>query len=76
MNRKFIELWGDVVSQKDLVMSIFLISFLTLGAYFLAPANETSRLFFGLGGAVVGFILTTLFIKPKRIIIVEKEEKK
>lgn len=76
MNQKFIELWGDVVSQKDLVKSIFLTSFLTLGAYFLAPANETSRLFFGLAGAVVGFFLATLWIKPKRIIMIEKERQK
>ncbi len=68
MKNKYIEIWGDVVSQKDLLLSIFLISGLTMGAYFLAPNKPTLELFFGLGGAVLGFTLTSFLIKPKRYI--------
>lgn len=46
-----------------------------MGAYFLAPSDDkTKQLFFGLAGAVIGFILSTLFIKPKRIVTIEDEQ--
>jgi len=70
------EIWGDVVELKDLIISILLSSGSTMGAYFLAPSDDkTKQLFFGLAGAVIGFILSTLFIKPKRIVTIEDEQK-
>ncbi|MER2173034.1 MAG: hypothetical protein ABS911_00035 [Carnobacterium sp.] len=69
------EIWGDVVELKDLIISILLSSGSTMGAYFLAPSDDkTKQLFFGLAGAVIGFILSTLFIKPKRIVTIEDEQ--
>lgn len=68
------EIWGDVVELKDLIISILLSSGSTMGAYFLAPSDDkTKQLFFGLAGAVIGFILSTFFIKPKRIVTIEDE---
>ncbi|MGX7352296.1 hypothetical protein RU97_GL001752 [Enterococcus canis] len=68
-----IEIWGDAVSLKDLIRAILFCVVPTMGAYFIAPAGDTTKqLFFGLGGAVVGFILAAVFIKPKRH-VVEKE---
>ena len=69
------EIWGDVVELRDLIISILLSSGSTMGAYFLAPSDDkTKQLFFGLAGAVIGFILSTLFIKPKRIVTIEDEQ--
>lgn len=69
------EIWGDIVELRDLIISILLSSGSTMGAYFLAPSDDkTKQLFFGLAGAVIGFILSTLFIKPKRIVTIEDEQ--
>ncbi len=71
-----VEIWGDIVEIRSLVLAIFISSTSTMAAYFLAgQANRTRQLFFGLGGALLGFLLSTLLIKPKRIIIKEGEEK-
>lgn len=79
MNNKkqMVEIWGDVVEIKLLVMSIFISGISTMGAYFLAPSdNKIKQLFFGLGGAVLGFCISAIFIKPKRIIILEEQIEK
>lgn len=71
-----IEIWGDVVELKELIIAILLSSGSTMGAYFLAPSDDkTKQLFFGLAGAVIGFILSNIFIKPKRVITLEDEKK-
>lgn len=67
--KELIEIWGDVVELRDLVRAIAVSSITTMGMYFLAPAgNDTLQLFFGLGGALIGFIVSGMMIKPKRII--------
>ncbi|HLS53161.1 MAG TPA: hypothetical protein VK031_04255 [Tissierellaceae bacterium] len=69
VNRKMIELWGDVVDIKHLIYSILISAISTMGAYFFAPANNNTKgLFYGLMGAVLGFIISTFIFKPKRII--------
>lgn len=76
MKKALIKIWGDVVDAKELLFSIIIISVTTLGLYFLAPKSDTLPLglFFGLGGAVIGFIITTILFKPKRVITEEEEE--
>lgn len=75
--RQMVEIWGDVIEIKSLVLSMMISGFTTMGAYFTAPVdNRTMQLFFGLGGAVAGFVLSTHFIKPKRIIILEDKTTK
>ena len=67
MKKSYIEIWGDMIVIKDLVFSIFLISITTIGAHLLAPTNNRPLgLLFGLSGAVIGFIVSIIFIKPKR----------
>lgn len=76
MNSKntMVEIWGDVIEIKHLIISIVISSVFTIGAYFLAPSHDKIReLFYGLLGAVVGFIISTILIKPKRIIIFEED---
>lgn len=74
-SNKNIEVWEDLVSIRDLLLSLFTISLTTMGGYFLAPNEPPKPLFFGLVGAFIGFILISLLIKPKRLFQeVESEE--
>lgn len=66
---KYLELWGDLVGLKDMVLAIFISGFCTMSGFFLAPSGNTTRqLFYGLAGAVLALVLNTVFIKPKRLI--------
>lgn len=74
-NNEMVEIWGDVVSIKSLVLSIVISVVTTMGMYFLAPSNDsTMGLFFGLFGAVLGFVISAVIIKPKRIIEEDSKE--
>lgn len=78
MKKALIEIWGDVVDAKELIFSIILISSTTMGLHLLAPESDKLPLdlFFGLLGAVLGFVITIFLFKPKRIVSYEKEESK
>jgi membrane associated rhomboid family serine protease len=69
-----IEVWEDIVSIKDLVISLIICSFTALGGYFLAPNKPPKPLLFGLSGAIIGFVICSIFIKPKRVLIVSDRE--
>lgn len=69
-----IEIWADLVRIKDLIIAIIICVTLTLGAYFLAPDKPPMPLFFGLGGAFIGFIIACIVIKPKRELREEVEK--
>ena len=74
--RGMFEIWGDIIEIKPLIISIFISVTLTMGAYFLAPPDSrVKQLFFGLMGAVLGFVISAFFIKPKRLITVEESRK-
>lgn len=67
-----IEIWEDVVTIKDLLISLILCMITTFGGYGIGRwiAKQTAGgyqpLLFGLLGAVCGFILVSMVIKPKR----------
>jgi uncharacterized BrkB/YihY/UPF0761 family membrane protein len=63
---EYIEVWEDLVHIKDLVLSIVICTVITMGAYFIAPNEPPKPLVFGLIGAVIGFIISSIIIKPKR----------
>lgn len=75
MKKSLIKIWGDVVSVFELILSILIISVTTLGLYFVSPKSDTLPLdlFFGLGGAIIGFTITIFLFKPKRVVIEEEE---
>lgn len=73
--REMVEIWGDVVAIKSLLLSITISVVTTMGLFFLAPSGDkTKGLFFGLFGAVLGFVISALIIKPKRNIIMEEDK--
>lgn len=66
-------LWQDVVSIKDLLLSLLIALVCTMGLYFIAPKdNATLKLLAGLLGSVIGVIINSIIFKPKRKIEVEK----
>lgn len=73
---EMVEIWGDVVDIKALVITMFISIVSTMGFYFLADSNNrTSQLFFGLFGAVLGFVISSFLIKPKRHITISKDKR-
>jgi uncharacterized BrkB/YihY/UPF0761 family membrane protein len=73
---EMVEIWGDVVEIKSLIISIIISIVSTMGLHLLAPDDDrTMGLFYGLFGAVIGFIISAIIIKPKRDIIIEKNNK-
>ena len=66
-NQRLISIWGDVVGLIDLIKALLISASLTLGGFFIADnTNPTQQLFFGLFGAVIGFVINSFLIKPKR----------
>ena len=69
-----VEIWDDVVDIVSLVKSLLITSFFTMGSYFIAPSqHRPSQLLFGLLGAVLGFIISSLLFKPKRHITIKEQ---
>lgn len=74
--KEMVEIWGDVVEIKSLIISIIISIVSTMGLHLLAPRDDrTMGLFYGLFGAVIGFVISSIIIKPKRDIIIEKKNK-
>jgi uncharacterized integral membrane protein len=72
MKRKYIEIFGDMIYFKDLIISILLISTTTMVLHLFAPANNRPLgLLFGLAGTMIGFVIVMFFIKVKRVIKME-----
>jgi hypothetical protein len=69
---KYIKIWEDLADVRDLVKALILCIGFTLTGYFIAPQTEPLPLFFGLGGALIGFLLSSLWIQAKRDIVEEK----
>lgn len=67
-----IEVWEDLVNIKDLVKALIICMITTFSGYFLAPNDSVKPLLFGLVGAIMGFIVSSFIIKPKRKFIQEE----
>ncbi|MCM3618367.1 hypothetical protein M3936_12325 [Sutcliffiella horikoshii] len=72
--KETIEIWGDNVNIKDLLLAIIICVVTTLGGYLIAPAEPPKPLVFGLVGGVIGFTVSAILIKPKRTITYSGEE--
>lgn len=74
-DNSMVEIWGDVIEIKYLLMSIIITALFTMGAYFLAPAGDRPKeLFYGLLGSLIGFTISSIVIRPKRIITFEENK--
>ncbi len=74
-NKKNIEIWEDLVNIKDFLIALMICISTTFFGYFIAPNEAPKPLFFGLIGAIIGFIINSIFIKPKRKFIeTDREE--
>ncbi len=72
---ELVEIWGDVVDVKSLLLAMVISIVSTMGLYLLAPEGDRTRgLFLGLAGAVLGFLICSFVIKPKRDITIEDKE--
>ncbi|WP_249871435.1 hypothetical protein [Oceanobacillus saliphilus] len=70
-----IEVWEDVVNIKDLLLSMLICTGSAMGGYLLAPDDPQKPLLYGLAGVVIGFLISSMIIKPKRTLRFEDEEK-
>lgn len=73
-NKNYVDIWGDNVKIKDLGIAMTLCIVFALGGYILAPGEEPQPLIVGLIGGAVGFIISSIIIKPKRTIYKMKED--
>ena len=66
--KKNFEVWEDLVYIRDLILALIICLATTFSGYFLAPDEPPMPLFFGLAGAISGFIVSSIIIKPKRVL--------
>lgn len=70
--RQYIEIWGDVVESRHLLISMIITTVTTFSLFSFAPKGDRPMgLLLGLTGAVIGFLVSVFLIKPKRHLIVE-----
>ncbi len=70
--KQFIEIWGDVVESRHLLISMIITTITTFSLFSFAPKGDRPLgLLLGLTGAVIGFLISVFLIKPKRHLIVE-----
>lgn len=69
-----VEVWGDIVALKELLMSIIISVVLGMTGYILAPeGNSVLPLLFAIVGIIIATIINSLIFKPKRIIQMEEQ---
>lgn len=69
-----VEVWGDIVALKELMISIIISVVLGMIGYFLAPeGNSVFPLLFAIVGIIIATIINSLIFKPKRIIQLEEQ---
>jgi hypothetical protein len=65
-DEQYVEIWGDRVSMRDLVVALAACAAATVAAVVLGRVLGQSEFFWGLGGAVVGFAAAVALVRPKR----------
>lgn len=63
---RYVEVWNDLVSPRDLTWSIVICAATTALALGIATALHVQEFFWGLGGAVLGFVVSAVVFTPKR----------
>ncbi|WP_158373283.1 hypothetical protein [Cellulosimicrobium cellulans] len=65
-DEQYVEIWGDRVSMRDLVLALAVTAVATAAAVVIGRALGSSEFFWGLGGSVVGFAASVALVRPKR----------
>jgi hypothetical protein len=65
-DEQYVEIWGDRVSLRDLVVALAAVAAATVAAVLVGRALDGSEFFWGLGGSVVGFGAAVALVRPKR----------
>jgi hypothetical protein len=65
-DEQYVEIWGDRVSLRDLVVALAAVAAATVAAVLAGRALDGSEFFWGLGGSVVGFGAAVALVRPKR----------
>lgn len=65
-DEEYVEIWGDRLSLRDLVVALVVVAVPTVAAVLVQQAVGGEPLFWGLGGAAVGFAVACLVVSPKR----------
>ncbi|WP_454050317.1 hypothetical protein [Cellulomonas sp. Marseille-Q8402] len=65
-DEQYVEIWGDRVSMRDLVVALAVVAAATVAAVLIGRALDGSEFFWGLGGSVVGFGGAVALVRPKR----------
>lgn len=71
--RQNIEVWNDLVSLKDLVVSLLVSVVCAVLAVIVSSRAGGQTLFWGLGASVVGFTVNCLLVTPKREVSIVDE---
>lgn len=71
---QYVEIWGDRVSMRDLLLALAVTAAATVGAVVVGRALGSSEFFWGLGGSVVGFVAAVALIRPKRDVRIVADE--
>lgn len=65
-----VEVWNDLVSPRDLLVSLLLSAACAVVSLVIAGATGSQPLFWGLGGCVLGFVISCVVVRPKREVLV------
>jgi len=65
-DEQYVEIWGDRVSMRDLVIALAACAAATVVAVVAGRALGSSEFFWGLGGSVAGFGIAVALVRPKR----------
>jgi len=62
----YLTVWDDMVTGRDLLLALLISTPLTLGGFILTPGPAPMPLIVGLCGALLGFAINTVCLRPKR----------
>ncbi|VTR76998.1 hypothetical protein [Cellulomonas hominis] len=73
-DEQYVEIWGDQVSLRDLVLALAVVAAATVAAVAVGRALDASEFFWGLGGSVVGFGAAVALVRPKRDVQIVEDD--
>ncbi|WP_016915243.1 hypothetical protein [Vreelandella stevensii] len=69
----YLTVWDDTVTGKDLIIALSISTPLTLGGFIFTPWPAPMPLIIGLCGALLGFFINAICLRPKRQLDIEGE---